>query len=90
MIWIILLIGAALWAWFLFAPRRVLENTPAVVDEEFEPHHIIETTEDPREVAPIAQKAAHAAGDRPVKGHGDSLTRDWPNEKREPHEQKEH
>lgn len=68
MIWVILLLGAAGIAWFLLAPRRfqTLENTPAVIDQDLKADPIIETTEDPREVLPMAQKAAHRAGDTPV------------------------
>ncbi|HWI54036.1 MAG TPA: hypothetical protein VNT01_18010 [Symbiobacteriaceae bacterium] len=68
MIWVILLLGAAGIAWFLLAPRRLstLENTPAVIDKRLKADSLIETTEDPREVRPIAQKAAHRSGDTPV------------------------
>jgi hypothetical protein len=86
-IWLLLVVGVGLIAWFLFAPRRLqtLENTPAVVDENFRADGIVETTEDPREVAPIALEAAKKAGDRPAPGHGDSLTFDWPNDPQEAH-----
>ncbi len=91
MIWLLLLIGVGLMAWFLFAPRRLqtLENIPAVVDEKFRAHDITETTEDPREVDPIARAAAKKAGDRPAPGHGDSLTFDWPSDPKEPHDNPE-
>lgn len=87
MIWILLVAGVVAIAWFLLTPRRLqtLENVPEVVDETFDGIGIVETTEDPREVTPIARRAAKAAGDRPVEGHGDSLTQDWPNDKTEPH-----
>lgn len=77
--------------WFLVHPRRLqtLENTPAVVDEEFTAHPLIETTEDPREVAPLAMKANKTSSDKPVPGHGDSLTFDWPSDQQEPHAQGE-
>jgi len=67
-IWVILLLGAAGIAWFLLAPRRfqTLENTPAVVNQKLKADSLIETTEDPREVRPIAQKAAHRSGDAQV------------------------
>jgi hypothetical protein len=89
MIWVLLLLTAGLLVWFLLQPRRLqtLENIPAVVDEKFKAHGVIETTEDPREVEPIARAAADAAGDRPVPGHGDSLTGDWPSDPQEPHAQ---
>lgn len=60
MIWVLLLLGVVGLTWFLVAPRRfqTLENVPAVIDEDLEPHTILETTEDPREVAPIAQASA--------------------------------
>ncbi len=88
MIWILALVGVGLFVWWLFAPRRLqtLENIPAVVDKKFDGHDMVETTEDPREWDPIARKAAKVAGDTPAPGHGDSLTRDWPSEKREPHD----
>lgn len=87
MIWLLLFVGVLLFAYWLFAPRRLqtLENTPAVVDEKFKAHHLIETTEDPREVRPLAAKAAERVSDIPVPGHGDSLTFDWPNDRQEPH-----
>lgn len=87
MIWFLLLIGAALIAYFLVAPRRLqtLENIPQEVDDNFRAHGTVETTEDPREVRPRAAKLAKEAGDRPAPGHGDSLTRDWPSDQREPH-----
>lgn len=86
MIWVILLIGAGLFAWFLLAPRRfqTLESIPDYVDKNLKAHAIIETTEDPREVRPITQAAANRAGDIHVPGHGDSLTREWPNQRTEP------
>lgn len=86
-LWLLLLAGVGLFAWWLLAPRRLqtLENIPAVVDRKFNAHDHVETTEDPREWDPIARKAAKVAGDTPVPGHGDSLTRGWPNDKTEPH-----
>lgn len=85
MIWILLLLAAAGLAYFLLAPRRLqtIENSPSVIDKEFKAHSLTETTEDPRETRPIATQAAIEAGDRPVPGHGDSLTRDWPNDQSE-------
>lgn len=74
-------------AWFLLQPRRLqtLENVPQVVDEKFRAHGIIETTEDPREVTPMADRANKIISDKPAPGHGDSLTFDWPNDTQEPH-----
>jgi hypothetical protein len=91
-IWIILLAGFALVAWFMLAPRRLqtIENVPAVVDEDLHAHGLVETTEDPREVTPIALKAAAKASDVPAEGHGDSLTFDWPNDQAEPHTNRQH
>lgn len=92
MIWIILLLGAGLFAWFLLAPRRfqTLENIPTYVDEKLKTHSIVETTEDPQEVRPIVQRAASRAGDTPAPGHGDSLTFDWPSDHMENHVPQEH
>jgi len=66
--WILLLVTIAAIAYFLFAPRRIqtIENVPAVVDENFEIEGVVETTEDPREVAPMAQVAAHRAAARQI------------------------
>jgi hypothetical protein len=86
-IWLLLLAVAGGLVWFLVQPRRLqtIENIPAVVDKDLNAHSLVETTEDPREVRPIAQAAANRAGDVAVKGHGDSLTKDWPNDQSEPH-----
>lgn len=88
MLWFLLLLGAVGMAWFLFTPRRLqkMENVPQIVDEKFRAHNIVETTEDPHEVDPIAREAQKRAGDQPVPGHGDSLTFDWPSDKTEPHQ----
>lgn len=87
-IWVLLLLTAGALAAWLVWPRRLqtLRNVPAVVDKRFQAHGIVETTEDPREVRPMAQAAAKVTSDIPVKGHGDSLTMDWPSERHEPHE----
>jgi hypothetical protein len=76
-----------LMVWFLVHPRNLqtFDNVPEVVDEDFQAHGIIDTTEDPREVRPIAVKAAKKIADRPAPGHGDSLTFDWPQDP-EPHD----
>lgn len=81
-----MLLGVVGLAWFMLQPRRLqtLENVPAVVDEKFQAHGMIETTEDPREVTPMADKANHVVSDIPVEGHGDSLTKDWPSEAQGP------
>jgi len=86
MVWILLLLAAGGLVYFLLVPRRFqnVENIPAVVDKNLKAHTIVETTEDPREVRPIAQRAQYIASDVPAKGHGDSLTFDWPMEQ-EPH-----
>lgn len=66
--WVLLVLTVAVIVYFLFAPRRIqtIENVPGVVDEKFEIRGVVETTEDPREVAPIAQAAAHRAAARQI------------------------
>ena len=61
MIWVALLLGAGVIAWFLLAPRRFQTR-------------IIATTEDPREVRPIIQEAAYHAGEITDPGEGGSST----------------
>lgn len=92
MAWVLLLLGVAGLVWFLVTPRRfqTIENVPSVVDEHLKAHNLLETTEDPREVDPIARAAQHRVSDVPVEGHGDSLTFDWPNEQTEPHGNRSH
>ncbi|HLN60317.1 MAG TPA: hypothetical protein VK464_02110 [Symbiobacteriaceae bacterium] len=87
MIWALLLLAVGGLVWFLLQPRRLqtLENIPEVVDEHFRAHGLVETTEDPREVRPIAEAAQAKVSDIPVKGQGDSLTFDWPNDRTESH-----
>jgi hypothetical protein len=92
MIWVILLLGVIAVVWFLLAPRRLqtIENVPAVVDEKLKATDLVETTEDPREITPMALEAAHRVSDIPPEGHGDSLTFDWPNDQTEPHTNRQH
>lgn len=81
MIWVILFLIVAGFVYFLLTPRRfqTLENSGAVVDEKFEAHAITETSEDPREVAPLVQAAAKRAANRPIHGGGnDDPTLDRP------------
>jgi hypothetical protein len=88
MLWILLFAGVLFFAWWLFAPRRLqtLENIPAVVDEEFNAHDLVESVAEEEEVRPMAERAAKKVSDIPAPGHGDSLTFDWPNDKMaEPH-----
>ncbi|MFZ5815461.1 MAG: hypothetical protein ACOY93_09205 [Bacillota bacterium] len=87
MLWILLFVAVGGFAWWLFAPRRlqVIENIPALVDEELHAHDLVETVEDEEEVEPAARRLARKAGDIPPKGHGDSLTFDWPSDPQEPH-----
>ncbi|HYF92635.1 MAG TPA: hypothetical protein VD969_10310 [Symbiobacteriaceae bacterium] len=74
MIWVVLLVVAGGFAWFLLAPRRfqTLENIPAHVDKKLKTKSIIETTEDRREVRPIVQEAASQAGEIADPGQGGS------------------
>lgn len=89
-LWVVLFVGVLAFAWFLFTPRRfqTLENIPAVVDEQFNAHDLVETVEEEEEVRPKAERAAQKVGDIPAPGHGDSLTFGWPNDPgAEPHQQ---
>lgn len=91
MLWILLFVGVLAFAWFLFTPRRLqtLENIPAIVDKKLKAHDLVETVEEEEEIRPAAMRAAERAGDIPPKGHGDSLTFDWPSDPQEPHAQGE-
>lgn len=92
MLWILLFVGVLTFAYWLFAPRRLqtLENIPAVVDERFDAHDLVETVQEEEEVRPLAERAARKVSDIPVKGHGDSLTFDWPNDQGEGHAARSH